>query len=368
MRLMQVTTRKLNIDSNIQMTRRLPVPGEVKVSRGQRVNADDIIAVGEAPDSFHVIHVARQLGRPTIDMDAVMLKEVGEYVDANEVIASIKGFFGGQVRSPVEGQIAALGPGWVLIETEAEEFELEAFVRGVVSQILPRYGAVIDTVGVMVEAACGFGGETYGILRRLVNAPYELIDASYLDESVQHTVLLAGRTVDEDLLRAADEYEVRAFVVGSIDASLLTLDPPVEVAVVATEGFGNVAMSPTAFGALGTLDGKRVSARGVTPKNAYRTDEQQRPLVVSATSTGKEISAAVSAKSPINAEAPPLPDLTIGTRVRVVRGQWLGASGSIASIPDEPLISESGLTVPGALVSIDGTPHFVPWSNMEQII
>ncbi len=363
---MQLPIRTINANKKIVVTRRLPVPGEILVQRGQKVTALQRIGRAELTRRYHVIDVARQLARSNVKMDQVLLKAEGEYVEANEAVASSQEglpFLRRVARSPLPGRIAAIGQGWVLLQTERTIIELQAFVNGIISKIIPDRGAIIETNGAMIAAACGFGGEAYGPLRRLVNAPFEMVQAKAIGENVKNSIILGGRTVDESLLRVAEAAQVRGIIVGSIDVSLLRLDPPAKVRVVATEGFGDLSMSPFTFGLLGTLDGKEISIRGntLTPYATFdgRTSEEP-PLIL--TSSTRNLSP--PAESPEAQRGV----VRVGSRVRVTCGPLLGASGAIDSIPEKMESTASGVVAPGAYVKIHGTLYYIPLANLELVI
>jgi hypothetical protein len=361
---MQLPGIIINSDRKIVITRRLPASGEVLVKRGQQVEALDVIARTEQPSRYRVIDVARQLARPNIDMDRVMLKAEGDTVKANEAIAMRGGFLRRIVRAPAEGHIAAIGPGWVLLETGRMSVELQAFINGTVTRIIPERGAIIESSGTMIQAACGFGGEAYGSLKRLVDRPSDLLPPETMGENVKNTILLGGRTVNEETLRLAEKAQVRGVIVGSIDASLLNLDPPVKVRVVATEGFGDVPMSPYTFGILATtLGGKEIAIRGVTPilSSTMGRKALTDPPIILFTSRRRRSGRTAALGDP------PKEEVRAGHRVRIIRGELLGASGIIDSIPPEPHRLEAGLVVPIAKVKIDNMVHDIPWANLEQV-
>ena len=364
---MELPGRTINADKRIAVTRRLPVPGEVLVQRGQKVAALQVIARAELPRRYRVIDVARQLARSKVEMSEVLLKAEGDSVEANEVVATSRGglpFLRRAARAPAAGRIAATGQGWVLLETDRTTFELQAFINGVVSKVIPNRGVVIESHGAIITAGCGFGGEAYGPLKRLVNAPFESLQPEAIDESVKKSILLGGRTIDETTLRAAEKAQVRGLIVGSIDASLRALVPPVKVRVVATEGFGDLPMSPYTFGILGTLDGKNVSIRGSTPPPFPLGGgaPEEPPLIL--TSTDKVAS---QSTQPLPASHQAAEEVGVGSRVRVTWGQLMGAGGKIDSLPSEPHPTEAGVVAPGAYVMIEGTLRYLPWANLEQI-
>jgi hypothetical protein len=363
----QLPERKINGQSKVTLRRMLPVPGEVLVQRGQQVEALTIVACAHAPRRYRLVNIARQLGQPQVDMEQVMLKPEGDEVKANEVIARAKGslpFLQRAARAPAAGRIAAIGPGWVLLETEDAAIELPAFINGIVARIIPDQGVIIEASGAIIEAACGFGGEAYGPLKRMVDTPFETAALEAIDENVKNMIILAGRSLDEDTLRRAEEAQVRGIIVGSVDAGLLSLEPPVKVRVVATEGFGDISMSRYTFGVLGSLDGREVSIRGHTPHlspAADQTFEETQPIIL-ATSSRASALAAVSAEKKTN------PSLAVGSRVRVTRGQFFGASGTITTLPPKPQATEIGLIAPGAIVNLGDTSPYIPLTNLEQLI
>ena len=235
----------------------LPAPGEILVEPGQKVEALTVIGQTETPSRFRIIDIARQLGWPDVDLDEVLHIAEGESVTINQIIASAPGgvtLLKRSVRTPVAGHVAAIGPTWVLLETERTPTEVQAFISGVVARVLGNRGVVVEANGTIIEAACGFGGEAVGRLKRLVNSPFEPLSASALNEDASDSIILGGQTVDEEVLREAEKWKVRGIIVGSIDASLLELDPPTKVRVVATEGFGEPAVVRAVVDALDAGD------------------------------------------------------------------------------------------------------------------
>ena len=364
---MQLPGITINTESRIVVRRTLSATGEILVQRGQRVEALDVVARAELPRRYRVIDVARRLAQPKIDMSQVMRKAEGDLVKANEIIATARGglpFLQRSARAPAAGYIAAIGPGWVLLETERTTVEIQAFINGIVTRIIPQREIIIEANGVVIEAACGFGGEAYGRLHRLVDSPFTSLETEALDASVKQTILVGGRSVDEAVLRQAEAMQVRGIIVGSIDASLLDLDPPVKVRVVATEGFGNLPMSPYTFGTLTALSGREVSIRGQTPAltSPHKETGTNPPVILATTSYGSG-----SGAFPQSTDDQQGRQVKVGSRVRVTQGKLLGATGHIDSLPPEPQPTGSGIVVPGAYVTIDEQVHYIPWANLEQV-
>jgi hypothetical protein len=305
-------------------------------------------------------------------MGQLMLAEVGDYVKEGQIIASMKGglpVFQRSVRAPAAGHITTVGPGWVLLETERTTLEVQAFINGTVNRLLPNSrGVTIEAYGAMIEASCGFGGEAHGRLKRLVNSPYEALRTEAIDENVRESIVLGGRTVDEEALRKAEDWHVRGIIVGSIDASLLHLDPPVKVRVVATEGFGDIPMSTYTFSLLTSLSRREISVRGQSPHlgiypASQAADESPIILAADAKKAGRNDYSA-SRSSP---EKRSHSEAAIGSRVRITRGILLGASGTIESVPTKPQLTDAGIIAAGAVIKLNNESYFIPWANLELI-
>ncbi|RMF03729.1 MAG: hypothetical protein D6768_05185 [Chloroflexi bacterium] len=348
----------------------LPVPGEILVAPGQPVNALTVVGRAERPTRFRFIDVARRLGRPDIDLDEVLTVDVGDYVEANDVVASGRSsalsLRENSVKSPVAGYVMAIGPGGILLESEHTVTEIQAFVTGVVTRVIPEKGVIIETDGATIEAVCGFGGEAVGRLLRVVNSPFESMTPDDLNESASETILLGGRSIDEETLRRADEWHVHGIIVGSFPVSLLGLDPPVQVRVVATEGFGQIPMSPHTFGVLTSLSRREVSIRGQTPGlfGGKPAGPLQEPPIILAPSPLPSRGSYVGLPAAPKIEAP---TAKVGSKVRVIQGQLLGASGQIDLIPPDAQATEAGIIAPGAFVKLGDGVHFIPWANLQLI-
>ena len=69
----------------ITKRRILPLKGEVLVKKGDRVEADTVVARTNLPGAVEPLNVANLLGVPPEDVDMCMLKKTGEPVQAGEV-------------------------------------------------------------------------------------------------------------------------------------------------------------------------------------------------------------------------------------------------------------------------------------------
>ncbi|MCL4424378.1 MAG: hypothetical protein M1299_01700 [Firmicutes bacterium] len=116
----------LQRETVIRKKRRLPLPGEVLVVRGQKVTPDTILAKTEyLPGDPYIIDLQREFKAKLTfeELEKALVKKVGERVEAQEVIARHTSGFWGEVftvKSPVTGYIEfiSLVQGRVLIRED----------------------------------------------------------------------------------------------------------------------------------------------------------------------------------------------------------------------------------------------------------
>jgi len=122
----------------IRRERRLPLPGEVLVSPGALVKAQDIIARTElVPGNPYIVDVVRELGIPNDQVRAAMLVEEGSQVKTGDVIAR------SQIRNEVR-EVKAQADGII-------EFISEAYGRVLIrEEVKPDQPVVtIDVAGAL---------------------------------------------------------------------------------------------------------------------------------------------------------------------------------------------------------------------------
>jgi hypothetical protein len=370
--------------TRICVERVLPAPGEILVRTGEQVGAEQKIARIPARGEIRVVNVARILNLGDPDLSRVMLKKRGDRVEAGESIAARRGvlpFLHKPCRSPVTGRLAAIGHGWVVIEgasplssrgngrePEPETLDLLAFVAGRVTAITDQRNVTIETIGAHIVGACGLGGEGNGVLQVPVKDPTQMLTADDIGLGFNNSVLVGGVGVSPEALERAGEMKVRGIIVGGISASLHHLMPSPSFPIVATEGYGDLPMSPLAFDLLKRLEGREVSISG----RMGEVWDYARPSIIVPLMEHLE-----DEGTPAAGDMPVEP-VRAGDRVRAVRQPLLGQVGEIVALPAEPQPVASGLFLTGAQVAFAnaypagtkhpvGTMHFVPWLNLERM-
>ena len=341
--------------TRIRRERLLPAHGEVLVASGARLGALDVVARTEAVSHVRAVPLGRYLRVPENRLEKFMRKKPGETVAARDIIASKPEFFGALqriYRAPGNGRIATLNGSWLSFEIFDEPYELKALYRGAVVNVMPRLGIVIEAVGTLVQGVWGAGGEGYGILKKMVDAPDEILREDKVDMGSRGGVLLAGAGITEQAIRQAVKEQAAGLIVGGIHPDLRELVATLKLATLVTNGLGEYPMSNSVFELLAAHNGDEVSLN--TSMQSLDHPEVFMPTI---------------AASIIIGTALPPPTLVgqVGTRVRILSGTSRGETGAIAEITDAPRTLENGVSAWGADIQTTMGNVFVPWENMELI-
>lgn len=363
-----------------RIERSLPQAGEVVVRVGQRVEPEDVIARAFLSAPPQIINVARALGIPPFRVEGAMIRERGNKVAQGEPLARASRLGGRTCVASVGGIIADVDSetGYVTINPDPEQFELRANVRGIVMEVQPYLGVIIETPAAQVYGVWGIGNERSGVLQLLVTDPSEAILPDKIDARSAYSILIGGSTIGAVALRRAVQQQVRGVIVGSIDETELRTflgwsdqpswqtgsgtwqfpdpqrvgDPGLTLIV--TEGFGHRPMSEPVFELLTTLDRQEALIEGATRLRS----PQRRPRIVApfTRSGGAQIE-------------PPRPPLRPGAQVRLVDIDHLGAVGTVRAVSSQPSALPSGIRTRTIEVMLeDGSTLFVPRTALEVLV
>lgn len=322
----------------------------------------------EPPVSFDV---AFELGVRPREIRQHMLLEEGQEIKKGAVIAK-KGeqssFFTRNATAPISGLVSEINEqnGYVTISRPFKEVIASAYINGQVVEIVPRFGAVIETYGVVINGIFGVGPENHGELAVLdddinANLEPEMVD----DELRGKVIVVGGHATDEGLQKALEvgctgvvcATATYLHLVNSLGVKLgvgITGQEDIPMTVILMEGFGELKMRQHAFDALKDLDGMDVSINGRTQIRAGAI----RPEIVcpfpgfdGELQKGREFG----------------DDITLGQHVRIVSDPHFGALGEVVEMPNRPIEIETGARVPVARIRIDGTEEVVsvPRKNVE---
>jgi len=344
--------------TTLRRERLLPCRGEVLVRPGDSVLADQVVCRCQLPGRVYAVDASQALGIRREEAVLYVRQATGAPVRAGDILAERRGRFGRrwQCLSPVDGRLSAIRNGVILVETASADLQLRAQIRGQVAHVLPERGVIISAAGALVQGVWGNGGEAVGHLELLVKAPDEPLRADSIHRRCQDALVVGGWVLDQGTLQRALEVGVRGVILGSVPAELVPLLRMLPCPVLVTEGFdrSGLAMSEKAF--------------SILQSNAGREAALSADRWAGWGSVGPELLIPLGAASAAGKAPPedwaPLP-LQVGVRVRGLRAPYGGMTGTVRSLPPEPLRLESGCRQPVAEVELeDGHLALIPLVNL----
>ena len=337
--------------TTIERERTLPIAGNVLVRLDQKVSPTDIIAEANWAREHVLVDVARTLGISNKAADKLIRVKVGEHVSEQTEIAVGEGIIPRALRAGKPGRVAIVGGGQVLIETGEATIELRAGLPGIVKEIIPDRGAIIRTVGTLIQGGWGNGRIDTGLMLNLTEKPDEILTASRLDVSLRGSIILAGLIRDIDTLRAAAELPVRGLILSSISPALVPTAVKMRFPIVAMEGFGQFPMNPIAYKLLTTNEKREVTLNA----EPYDRFAGLRPEIVIPLPVSQEPAHPVE-----------IMELEPGQTVRMQREPHMSKLGTLSKIRSNLTTLPSGLRAQVAEVKLEsGEEILVPVANLE---
>ncbi len=374
-------TTPIILNSMARIERRLPLPGEIIVREGVRVEADDLLGRAFLPVSPHVVNVAQALAIPPSQVEDVLRHELGSNVSAGESLANAAFR---TCPSPVRGVLVAVDneTGYVTIAPDPEEFKLFANIQGVVMEIFPYEGVLIETPADQLFGVFGVGYERSGLLQLFVTDSDEVITHERIDARSAYSILIGGAGVTATALIKAVQEQVRGVIVGSIDEQELRTflrwssknddwarqdewhtgttswevpdsykAPDPGLTIMVTEGFGSYPMSQSVFEFLSSKDRQPALISGTT---RLRGGMQRPRLVASLTRSEK-------AQMEL-----PRPQLRPDATVRLLDTAHLGQIATVRSVSVAPVRLATGIrTAAVEVVQEEGVSFWVPRMAVE---
>jgi hypothetical protein len=338
----------------IRRERVLPMPGKVLVNPGDRVQPSQAVAQAEVSGEVSVVNVAHLLRVPAAKAYKYLKVREGTDVTMNTVIAAKGLTAAGRVKSPANGFVYRIdkSTGRVLIKVVSRPLELSAYLAGTVSTVMAGHGVVVETTGALIQAALGFGYESFGVLQVVSKRATDLMKARAIDVTMTGAIIVGGAWFDETVLDQAIQMKVRGLIAGSMDGGLLEAARNAPFPILLTEGLGHVAMAAPIFKLLKSNVGREVSISALT---RTRWGVQRPEIVIPLPSDSK-----------LEPPAFGVP-LAVGVRVRVLRGSRQGKVGTVTALPELPQQIETGAKVHCAEVDLGGDDGrtLVPFANLE---
>lgn len=339
--------------TTIVRERLLPVAGEVTARLNQKVSPVDVVAEANWAREHVLVDVARTLGIAPEQADRLIKCKIGEQIPQGAEIAVGKGIVPRRIHAPREGRVVALGGGQVLMETGETKYELPAGIPGIVVEIVPKRGVVIQTAGALIQGVWGNGRIDTGLLVNLTQTPDHVLDSSQLDISLRGSIILGGMVKDEETLETAAQLPVRGLILSSMPSDFIPQAREMRYALMLTDGFGALPMNSAAHRLLST-NAKREVTLNAERRNRY---SGACPEVI--------IPLPVSSNPPAPREAE---TFAPGLQVRMRRPPHMGMIGVIAEIKPGLTVLPSGLRAAAAEVKLENNETVIaPLVNLEVV-
>lgn len=350
--------------------RKLPLLGDVTVTKGQNVAHDTVVARTELPGDIYPVQIAHSLGIEPAELADAMLKKEGETIVKGETIARSRSFFGlfkNEVESPIDGHVesVSLRTGQVILQRPPVPVEVDAFMDGEVIDVHDREGVTIRTRGAYIQGIFGVGGEAWGVVEIISKGPDHLLDAGDIKPEHAGKIVVGGSGVTMAGVNRAREVGVSAIIAGGFDKGdlkellgyelgvAITGNEEIGITLITTEGYGVIPMTKRTWELLGQLAGRPASVNGATQIRAGVI----RPEIV-----------VPLPDQPMETESRHTGALEIGSEVRIIRQPWFGQRGKVTALPPELTVVESGAHVRVLEVETEaGERVTLPRANIELI-
>jgi hypothetical protein len=362
--------------TTVTKTRRLPLAGTVLVQVGDAVQPDTIVARAELPGLMQTIKAAAQLGVEPADVPAALQVAVGDQVQRGQLIAQTKGFLGlfkSECKSNTTGKVEIISAvsGNVGVREAPTPIEMVAYVPGVVKEVMPGEGVVIEARALLFRAFSGSAASAAPRSFPFSRAPDLLLAESDITPEMKGRVIIGGANISGAALKKAADLGVLGIVVGGIvDKDLveylgydigvaITGHENIPLTLVITEGFGTIAMADRTFNLLTGLAGREASLSGATQIRAGVI----RPEVIVADDP-RDFDVTVTSAAPDDEDAF---SLGIGTSIRIIREPYFGKLATVCALPPQLVRIGSGaeVRVLDATLNEDGATVTVPRANVE---
>ncbi len=337
--------------TSISRRRLLPVAGQVLVRKGQKVNTTDIIAECDLSPHHLWLDIAAGLGISPERADHHLQRAPGDPISEGDILAGPVGWTKRVIRSPGNGKVILTGQGKILLALESKPYQLLAGMPGEVTALIPGRGAVIETVGALIQGVWGNGLIDSGKLQVVIARPEEILIAERFKDELHQTIVLAGFCGDAEVLNIAARLSIRGLILASISASLVPLARQLPFPVIVLEGFGLLPMSSAAFQLLTSHAGRHISLNAVD----LEASQNQRPEIV--------------IPLPAEERPPQSPDISIlrpGARVKIVRAPHQAQIGRIVNIRSDLYRLPNGIQAQAADINLEnGIRVILPLANLE---
>ena len=358
--------------AKVEKNRRLPIKGKITKQVGDLLKPEDVVAKTDLPGNVQMLKVANVLNIGPADVPDMMLVGEGDKVNKGQMIAETEGLFGffkSNVKSPIDGTVESISDvtGQIVMREAPIPVEVDAYMSGVVKEIIPDEGVIVEADAAFIQGIFGIGGESRGTMEILVENREQELTTDLLNESHKGKIVVGGSFVNLETYKKALSLQIAGIVVGGFNyydleeilgytlGVAITGSEDLVTSLIVTEGFGNIRMGSRTFDLLNKENGKFVSINGATQIRAGVI----RPEIVIPLQE-IEIPETAVYKSDNSG-------ISEGSLVRIIRAPYFGKMGEVVSLPPELQQMESETMVRVAEVKIDSGVLNIPRANLEMV-
>ncbi len=346
---------QINSITKIRRHRELPIPGNVIVRQGQKVEARDIIAETILAPEHILLNIARSLNVSTERADDLIQHTAGEAVNQDDLIAGPVGLTQRVVRAPRPGKIVVAGDGLVLMEVSSTPHEIRAGMPGTITDLIPDRGAVIQCTGALVQGVWGNGLTEFGVMQSKIKSPDDQLVSEDLDVSLRGAIILGGHCADAHVFQKAAEIPLRGLILASMSSALIPRALKAHFPVLVLEGFGYHPLNAIGYNVLTTNNGREISLNA-EPFDHYKGIRPEVVIPLDVAREPEDISLSVE-------------DFAPGQKVRIVRNPHAGATGTIVALSQGPMRFPNGIRARGAEIEMAEDQQIpIPLVNLERVV
>lgn len=326
--------------------------GRVRAEVGQRVDIRDKVARGLIPSRHVIIEAAQalRLRRPE-QLEELMLVEINTRVRKDDVLAGKNPERGRRVFAPVGGLVVFVGEGRIIMQENPQIIDLEAGVRGRITNVYPGRGVSIQATGAVVQGVWGNGKTALATLRLEPDGGIEAMSRDSLEQTYRNEVVVTNKPLSNEMLAVAAIRKFAGLIAPSMEASFLTTALEADYAILLTGGFGSTNMTSAVYNVLQQFEGNQCTLDAYQPLRW----EPRRPEVV-------------INRPPAGARDERSNDVALreGLQVRITRAPYAGLTGTVVDLPTTPVLLENSLRVRCARIELlPGEFVDVPLANLE---
>lgn len=334
------------------------VRGTVIARTGQRVESTSIVARGQLPARHYIVEAAELLRLRRIEqLSDLLLVEVGDDVEEGQPLAGKNPKRGRRAFSPIDGQVAAVEGGRIIVREYAEEIQLVSGMVGYVASVYDGRGIVIETAGAVVQGVWGNNRRAIGVLRLEPDNGMEFIQGDSINTEWRGAIVVTRRPLTPTNFVIMEDQDIAAVIAPSMDASLYDLALQMNRGVLLTEGFGDMNMSNTVYNLLEEIAKQYVNVQAIMDAIAPSPLMARQPEVL--------INVPIrDGKEPRTLQPSGL--VKRGAKVRLTQPPYTGQTATVRDIPDTLVQLPNGMRVTGVEVETAGGEIIdVPLTNIE---